>query len=92
MLAWCSTGLLRTRVPAGIAAASTLIASVVLRTNTTCWSARAPTNVATAVRESSNAAVDTCDFTPLPRCTLLYQGTNASTAAHTSAITGVLAA
>ena len=35
MLAWCSTGLLSTRVPAGSAAARTLIASVVLRTNTT---------------------------------------------------------
>ena len=44
------------------------------------------------MRASSNAAVDTCDLAPLPRCTLLYQGTNASTAAHTSAITGVLAA
>ena len=32
------------------------------------------------------------DFSPLPRCTLLYQGTNASTASHTAAITGVLAA
>ena len=92
MLAWCSTGLLRMRAPAGIAAAMTLMASVVLRTNTTSSSARAPTNAATASRASSNAAVDTCDFAPLPRCTLLYQGMNASTAAQTSAITGVLAA
>ena len=35
MFAWCSTGLESTRAPAGSAAASTLIASVVLRTNTT---------------------------------------------------------
>jgi hypothetical protein len=92
MLAWCSAGLLRTRVPAGSAAAITLIASVVLRTNTTSSSARAPTNAATAARASSNAAVDTTDFAPLPRWTLLYHGTNASTAVQTSAITGVLAA
>jgi hypothetical protein len=92
MLAWCSTGLLRTRVPAGIVAAMTLMASVVLRTKTTWSSARAPTKVATEGRASSNAAVDTWDFAPLPRWTLLYQGTNASMAAHTSAITGVLAA
>ena len=92
MLAWCSTGLLRTRVPGGSAAAITLMASVVLRTNTTRSSARAPTNLATSSRASSNAAVDTWDFAPVPRWTLLYQGMNASTAAHTSAITGVLAA
>jgi hypothetical protein len=36
--------------------------------------------------------VDIRDFAPLPRCTLLYHGTNASEAAHTSVITGVLAA
>ena len=53
---------------------------------------RAPTRSATAARAFSNAAVDTRDFAPVPRCTLLYHGTNASTAAHTSAITGVLAA
>ena len=92
MLAWCSAGLLRTLVPAGSAAASTLIASVVLRTNTTSSSARAPTKPATQPRASSNAAVLTRDLAPLPRCTLLYHGTNASTAAHTSSITGVLAA
>ena len=34
----------------------------------------------------------TCDFVPLPRCTLLYQGMNASTAFHTSGSAGVLAA
>ena len=72
--------------------ASTLIASVVLRTNTTSSSARAPTNSATVPRASSKAAVHTRDLAPLPRCTLLYHGTNASTAAHTSSITGVLAA
>ena len=32
------------------------------------------------------------DFAPVPRWTLLYQGTNASTASHTAASTGVLAA
>ena len=32
------------------------------------------------------------DFAPVPRCTLLYQGANASTASQTEAITGVLAA
>ena len=68
------------------------MASVVLRTNTTASSSRAPTNSPTAPRASSNAAVDTRDFSPLPRCTLLYQGTNRSTASHTAAITGVLAA
>ena len=46
MLAWCSTGLLSTRAPAGSAAASTLIASVVLRTKTTSSPAGAPTNSA----------------------------------------------
>ena len=79
-------------MPAGSAADRTLIASVVLRTKTTASSARAPTNSATVSRASSNAAVETWDFSPLPRCTLLYQGTNASTASHTAAITGVLAA
>ena len=79
-------------MPSGSAAAKTLIASVVLRTKTTRSSSRAPTKPATAARASSKAAVDTRDLAPLPRCTLLYHGTNASTAAHTSAITGVLAA
>ena len=36
----------------------------------------------------SYAAVETCDFAPVPRWTLLYHGTNASTASHTAAITG----
>ena len=79
-------------MPAGSAAERTLIASVVLRTKTTASSARPPTNSATVSRASSNAAVETWDFSPLPRWTLLYQGTNASTASHTAAITGVLAA
>ena len=92
MLAWCSAVLESTRVPSGSEAASTLIASVVLRTKTTVSSARAPTKAATTSREPSNSAVATCDLTPLPRCTLLYQGTKASTAAQTSAMTGVLAA
>jgi hypothetical protein len=52
----------------------------------------APTNSATATRACSKASVDTRDLAPLPRCTLLYQGMNSSTAAHTSAIAGVLAA
>ena len=43
----------------------------------TAWSSPAPTNRETLSRASSKAAVDTCDFAPLPRCTLLYQGTNA---------------
>jgi hypothetical protein len=38
------------------------------------------------------AAVETCDLAPVPRCTLLYQGTNASTVSQTLASTGVLAA
>jgi hypothetical protein len=79
-------------VPAGSAADRTLTASVVLRTKTTASPARPPTKLATVTRASSNAAVETCDFRPLPRCTLLYQGTNASTASHTAAITGVPAA
>ena len=79
-------------MPSGSAAASTLTASVVLRTKTTSSSARAPTNSPTATRASSNRPVETWDLTPLPRCTLLYQGTKASTASHTLAITGVLAA
>jgi len=69
-----------------------LIASVVLRTNTTVSRGPAPTNSATTPRVRSNASVATCDLAPLPRCTLLYQGTNASTASHTAAITGVPAA
>ena len=92
MFAWCSTGVLSTRVPAGSEADSTLIASVVLRTKTTESSARAPTNAATSPRASSYAAVATCDLTPVPRCTLLYQGMNACTASHASASIGVLAA
>jgi hypothetical protein len=92
MLAWCSTGLLRTRAPAGSDAASTLIASVVLRTNTTPSLGRAPRNSAITSRASSYAAVATRDLNPLPRCTLLYHGTNASTAFQTSLMTGVLAA
>ena len=69
------------------------MASVVLRTNTTSVVRAGPDEAwRRRSRASSNAAVDTCDFAPLPRWTLLYQGTNASTAAHTSAITGVLAA
>jgi hypothetical protein len=69
-----------------------LIASVVLRTKTTASSARAPTKSATMSRASSNAAVESWDFSPLPRCTLLYQGMNASTASHTATIAEVLAA
>ena len=53
MFAWCSTGVLSTRVPAGSEADSTLIASVVLRTKTTESSARAPTKAATSPRASS---------------------------------------
>lgn len=92
MLAWCSTGLESTRVPCGSAAARTLIASVVLRTNTTSSPRRAPTNRATSPRADSNASVATCDLWPLPRWTLLYHGTNSWTASQTSAMTGVLAA
>jgi hypothetical protein len=51
-----------------------------------------PTNSATVSRAPSNVSVESWDFSPLPRCTLLYQGMNASTASHTAAITGVLAA
>ena len=36
--------------------------------------------------------METCDFAPVPRWTLEYQGTNASTTFHTADITGVLAA
>ena len=79
-------------MPAGSAADRTLTASVVLRTKTTASSVRAPTKSLTATRASSYAAVDTWDFTPVPRCTLLYQGRNASTAFHTAVITGALAA
>jgi hypothetical protein len=92
MLAWCSAVLESTRVPAGSAAASRLAASVVLRTNTTVSSWRAPTKPATSSRAPSYSAVANCDLAPVPRCTLLYHGAKASTAAHTSAITGVLAA
>jgi hypothetical protein len=92
MFAWCSTPEERILVPAGRAVASTLIASVVLRTQTTVSRLRAPTKWATSARASSNAAVETCDFAPVPRWTLLHHGTNASTASHTSAMTGVLAA
>ena len=92
MLAWCSTGVLRTRAPAGSAAARTLIASVVLRTKTTSSLAGAPTNSATTARAPSNASVATCDLIPLPRWTLLYHGMNASTALQTSGSAGVLAA
>ena len=92
MLAWCSTGLPRTRVPAGSAAASTLIASVVLRTRTTSSSRAAPTKARTSSRAPSNASVATCDLAPLPRCTLLYHGMKAATASHTSGSAGVLAA
>ena len=92
MLAWCSTGLLSTRVPAGRAAARTLIASVVLRTKITSLPAGAPTKSATTSRVPSNASVETRDFAPLPRWTLLYQGMNASTASHTSGSADVLAA
>ena len=56
MLAWCSAAVDSTRVPAGSAADSTLMASVVLRTSTTVPS-RAPTNSATAPRAPSYAAV-----------------------------------
>ena len=91
MLAWCSTGVERTFVPGGSAWARTLIASVVLRTKTTVPSA-APTNRATLSRAFSYASVEIRDFAPVPRWTLLYHGTNASTASHTAAITGVLAA
>ena len=79
-------------MPAGSAAASTLIASVVLRTKTTESLARAPVNAATTSRVPSNASVATCDLMPLPLCTLLYHGMNDSTASHTSASAGVLAA
>ena len=92
MLAWCSVVLESTRVPSGSEAASRLVASVVLRTNTTVSSARAPTKRATTSRAPSYSEVATCDLMPAPRCTLLYHGTKASTAAQTSAITGVLAA
>jgi hypothetical protein len=92
MLAWCSAAELSTRVPAGSAAASTLTASVVLPVNTTRSSLRAPTKPATSARASSYAAVATCDLRPLPRWTLLYQGRKASTASHTPASAGVLAA
>ena len=92
MFAWCSVRLESTRVPAGSAAESRLVASVVLRTNTTVSPGRAPTKRATTSRAPSYSAVATWDLTPVPRCTLLYQGTKASTAAHTSAMTGVLAA
>ena len=92
MFAWCSTGLVSTRVPAGSAGASTLIASVVLRTKITESLARAPANAATTSRAPSNASVATRDFRPLPRWTLLYHGMNASTASQTSASAGALAA
>jgi len=71
MLAWCSTGVDSTRVPAGSDADRTLIASVVLRTNTTSSLRCAPTNAATSPRADSNASVATWDLWPVPRCTLL---------------------
>ena len=71
MFAWCSTGVESTRVPSGSDADSTLIASVVLRTNTTSSLERAPTNAATSPRADSYASVATCDLNPVPRCTLL---------------------
>ena len=43
-------------------------------------------------RAFSYASVEIRDFAPVPRWTLLYHGTNASTASHTAVITGVLAA
>ena len=52
MLAWCSTGVESTFVPAGSAVASTLIASVVLRTKTTLEPS-APTKPATTSRACS---------------------------------------
>ena len=79
-------------MPAGSAAARTLIASVVLRTKTTSSPDGAPTNSATTSRVPSKASVATCDLIPLPRWTLLYHGMNASTALHTSGSAGVLAA
>ena len=91
MFAWCSAGVESTRVLAGSACARTLIASVVLRTITVV-PVRAPTNRAMLTRACSYASVDTRDLAPVPRCTLLYHGTNASTASHTAARTGVLAA
>ena len=66
MLAWCSARLLRTLVPGGNAAESTLIASVVLGTSTTSWSGRLPTKRPTAARARSYASVASCDLKPLP--------------------------
>ena len=68
------------------------MASVVLRTSTTWSSGRAPTNVATSPRVDSNASVANRDLSPVPRWTLLYLGTKASTACQTSGSAGVLAA
>ena len=53
MFAWCSTGVLSTRVPSGSAVARTLMASVVLRTKTTLSPPGAPTNRATTSRARS---------------------------------------
>ena len=75
----------------GSAWARTLIASVVLRTITVV-PVRAPTKFAIVARACSYASVEMRDFAPVPRWTLLYHGTNASTASHTAARTGVLAA
>ena len=63
-----------------------------LRTKTTVSPGRPPTKRATSSRASSNAEVAICDFTPAPRCTLLYQGMKRSTASQTSTIADVLAA
>ena len=90
--AWCSAAVASTRVPAGSAAASTLTASVVLRTKTTPSPGRPPTKPRTTARAPSNASVATCDLRPLPRWTLLYQGRKASTASRTEASAGALAA
>ena len=89
---WCSTALESTRVPAGSAAASTLIASVVLRTKTTASSARRADELGDGVARVLERGGRDLGLQPLPRCTLLYQGMNASTASHTATITGVLAA
>ena len=77
-LAWCSVANAITSVSGGSANASRLVASVVLRVNTTTSSRRPPTKSRTASREPSYASVVTCDLYPAPRCTLEYQGSNSS--------------
>ncbi len=96
-LAWCSTSRTSTRPGVPSAAAGTTPAkrfseSVVLRVMTVTSSARAPTNRATAWRDASYSAVDTCERYPAPRCTDAYSGSTSATRVATDSNAGALAA